>query len=98
MECTKCESWKCQRCNTTLDMIRRGAREELAAEILARFDSIVVLHPTFEAWLEYESDGRQYEPEIVLSEDGFNKVVDMIENPPEPNEALKRLMRGEDDG
>lgn len=32
---------------------------------------------------------------IVLRNDSFDKVVDMIENPPEPTEALKSLMRRE---
>lgn len=32
---------------------------------------------------------------IVLSADSFAKVLEMIENPPEPTDALKELMRGD---
>lgn len=32
--------------------------------------------------------------EIVLSEEGWKRLRDLIENPPEPTEALRRLMRG----
>ena len=30
---------------------------------------------------------------LVLSKESFEKVLEMIENPPEPTEALKNLMR-----
>ena len=32
---------------------------------------------------------------IVLSKESFEKVIDMMENPSEPTEALKELMRRE---
>ena len=32
---------------------------------------------------------------IVLTDASFQKVLDMIDNPPEPTDALKVLMRGD---
>ena len=34
---------------------------------------------------------------IVLSNESYDRVVDLMTNPPEPTEELKRLMRGEID-
>ncbi len=31
---------------------------------------------------------------IWVSEEGMKRIVSMMENPPEPNETLKELMRG----
>jgi len=33
---------------------------------------------------------------ITLSKESFEKVMDMIENPPEPTEALRDLMKRDD--
>ncbi|MEN9595978.1 MAG: hypothetical protein RL236_412 [Pseudomonadota bacterium] len=32
---------------------------------------------------------------IILSEEGMRQVLDLLENPPEPTEALKQLMNDE---
>lgn len=31
---------------------------------------------------------------LVLSAEAMSKVIEMVDNPPPPNEALRRLMRG----
>ncbi|KIM12156.1 MAG: hypothetical protein KU38_04420 [Sulfurovum sp. FS08-3] len=33
--------------------------------------------------------------QIILSHDSFKEVASMLENPPEPTDALKELMRGD---
>lgn len=42
-------------------------------------------------------DGNSYclDTDIVLDEASLKMVLELIDNPPEPTEALKRLMRGE---
>lgn len=34
---------------------------------------------------------------LVLDDEEFDRIVDLVENPPAPTEALRELMRGRDD-
>jgi hypothetical protein len=47
-------------------------------------------------WLEKQLPKPPKVEQIELSEAGAETLVDAVENPPEPNEALKDLMKGED--
>jgi uncharacterized protein (DUF1778 family) len=49
-----------------------------------------------EAWRELP-DEALVPARLVVQDKMFDRIVDLIESPPEPTEALRALMRGQDD-
>lgn len=76
-------------CGEIADQAVKKLREALEC------DDGEYLLPVKEGWKAAIPEEIIVPQELKLSQEAFNKVLDLIKNPPEPTEALKKLMKDE---
>ena len=72
--------------------IRISQKDKETLELAAAAKRVSLSSYILSAVMERAEDDLERERSIALSRQAWNQVMDLLDNPPEPNEALRRLM------
>lgn len=73
--------------------IRISQKDKETLELAAASKRVSLSSYILSAVMERAEDDLDRERRIELSRQSWNQVMDLVDNPPEPNEALRRLLK-----
>ncbi|MCR5348912.1 MAG: DUF1778 domain-containing protein [Bacilli bacterium] len=73
--------------------IRISPEDKETLELAAAAKRVSLSSYIVSAVMERAQNDLEQERRVALSRNAWNQVMDLVDNPPEPNEALRRLLK-----